>query len=98
MLNNLTKFPIKEEDSGIRLDVILTKLIPDSTRSNLKKIIELKQVKINNSIEESPSRKLKTDDVVEINLITTEVTRLRAMSPLWDMMMEGIDIKSIEWT
>lgn len=33
-----------------------------------------------------------------INLITTEVTRLRAMSPLWDMMMEGIDIKSIEWT
>ena len=33
-----------------------------------------------------------------INLITKEVTRLRAMSPLWDMMMEGIDLKSIEWT
>lgn len=33
-----------------------------------------------------------------INLITEQVTRLREMSPLWDMMQEGIDIKSIEWT
>jgi len=27
-----------------------------------------------------------------------EVTRLRDMSPLWDMVQEGIDIKTIEWT
>lgn len=33
-----------------------------------------------------------------IDLITREVTRLREMSPLWDMMQEGIDLKSIEWT
>ena len=30
-----------------------------------------------------------------INLITKQVTRLREMSPLWDMINEGIDIKSI---
>jgi len=92
MLNNLTKFPIKEEDSGIRLDVILTKLIPDSTRSNLKKIIELKQVKINNSIEESPSRKLKTDDVVEINLITTEEVKILPTKIKLDIVHEDKDI------
>ena len=68
MSNNSTKFSIKEEDSGNRLDIILAKLIPDLTRSNLKKIIELKEVKINNSIEKSPSKKLKTNDVIEINL------------------------------
>jgi len=33
-----------------------------------------------------------------INLITKQVTRLREMSPLWDMINEGIDIKSIQWT
>jgi len=33
-----------------------------------------------------------------INLITREVLRLREMSPLWEMVNEGIDIKSIEWT
>jgi cysteine desulfurase len=32
-----------------------------------------------------------------VDKIATEVTRLREMSPLWDMAQEGIDIKSIEW-
>lgn len=26
------------------------------------------------------------------------VTKLRDMSPLWDMIQEGIDLKSINWT
>ncbi len=29
--------------------------------------------------------------------IATEVERLRAMSPLWEMAQEGVDLKSIEW-
>ena len=32
-----------------------------------------------------------------VEKIADEVTRLRAMSPLWEMAQEGIDIKSIEW-
>ena len=32
-----------------------------------------------------------------VDKIATEVTRLREMSPLWDMAQDGIDIKSIEW-
>ncbi len=31
-------------------------------------------------------------------LITNKVERLREMSPLWEMVQEGIDLKSIEWT
>jgi cysteine desulfurase len=30
--------------------------------------------------------------------VVTQVQRLRAMSPLWDMVQEGIDLKSIKWT
>lgn len=30
--------------------------------------------------------------------IRDQVERLRAMSPLWEMVQEGIDLKSIEWT
>lgn len=30
--------------------------------------------------------------------LTKEVNRLREMSPLWEMVSEGIDIKSIQWT
>eukprot|EP01138_Halocafeteria_seosinensis_P003270 gb/GECG01003345.1/.p1 GENE.gb/GECG01003345.1/~~gb/GECG01003345.1/.p1 ORF type:complete len:467 (+),score=55.05 gb/GECG01003345.1/:1-1401(+) len=33
-----------------------------------------------------------------IDLCVQHVTRLREMSPLWEMVQEGIDIKSINWT
>ena len=41
-----------------------------------------------------------TEEEVEYtaNLIVREVKRLRDMSPLWDMVNEGIDIKSIQWS
>ncbi len=32
-----------------------------------------------------------------IKLINEKVEKLRALSPLWEMMQEGIDIKSINW-
>ena len=88
----LEKFSIKEDDTGNRLDVILTKLIPDLTRSNLKKIIVLKQVKINNSIEESPSKKLKTGDIVEINLMPTEEIKILPKKIKIDIVHEDKDI------
>jgi 23S rRNA pseudouridine1911/1915/1917 synthase len=92
MSNNSTKFLIKEADSGSRLDVILTKLIPDFTRSNLKKIIELKQVKINDIVEKSPSKKLKTDDKIEINLIPVEQIKILPAKIELDIVHEDKDI------
>ena len=32
------------------------------------------------------------------HLLIHEVKRLRDMSPLWDMVQEGIDLKTIQWT
>ena len=34
---------------------------------------------------------------IAIDLIKASVTKLKKMSPLWDMAQEGIDINSIEW-
>ena len=96
MYNNSTKFSIKEDDSGNRLDVILTKLIPDLTRSNLKKIIALKQVKINNLIEESPSKKLKTDDLIEINLVPTEEIKILPTKIKLNIVHEDRDILIVD--
>ena len=41
-----------------------------------------------------------TDEEVDfaISLVNREVTKLREMSPLWEMVNEGIDLKSIKWT
>ncbi len=32
-----------------------------------------------------------------IELMTREVSRLRELSPLWEMAQEGIDLMSIQW-
>ena len=33
-----------------------------------------------------------------LDLLQKQVERLRGMSPLWEMVQEGIDLKTIEWT
>merc|ERR1712046_69260 len=33
-----------------------------------------------------------------VNKVVEQVTRLREMSPLWEMHQEGIDISKIEWS
>lgn len=33
-----------------------------------------------------------------IEVITTNIKKLRDMSPLWEMVQEGIDLKSIQWS
>lgn len=38
------------------------------------------------------------DEVDQVaDLVIEAVAKLRAMSPLWEMHQEGIDLKSIEW-
>ena len=41
-----------------------------------------------------------TEDEVDfaIEKVCAEVERLRAMSPLWEMVQEGIDITKVQWT
>ena len=33
-----------------------------------------------------------------IDVVTKSVERLRALSPLWEMHQDGIDLNSIQWT
>ena len=33
-----------------------------------------------------------------VELTVSHVTKLREMSPLWELVQEGIDLKSIQWS
>jgi 23S rRNA pseudouridine1911/1915/1917 synthase len=92
MSNNSTKFLVLAQDAGSRLDIVLVKLLPNLSRSNLKKIIELKQVKINNSIIESASKKLKENDNIEINLITKDEVKILPANIKLNVVYEDKDI------
>ena len=92
MSDNSTKFLITGQDAGTRLDIVLVKLMPSLSRSNLKKIIELKQVKINNSIVESASKKVKENDTIRINLIPIDEIKILPANIKLNIVYEDKDI------
>lgn len=50
------------------------------------------------SIRFSFGRETSDSDIDElIKTIKTAVKRLRELSPLWDMYLDGVDLKSVEW-
>jgi len=83
---------ITDENAGSRLDIILVKLLPSLSRSNLKKIIELKQIKVNNLTVTSPSKKLKENDSVEINLISKVEMKIVPTNIKLNIVYEDKDI------
>ena len=92
MSDNSTKFLITDQDAGNRLDIVLVKFLPSLTRSNLKKIINLGQVKINNLIIDSPSKKLKENDKIEVSLISKDNTKILPANIKLNIVYEDKDI------
>jgi len=92
MSNNSTKFLITDHEAGSRLDIVLVKLLPNLSRSILKKIIELKQVKINSFIVESASKKLKENDNIEINLVPKDEIKILPANIKLNIVYEDKDI------
>ena len=92
MINNTIKFSIKPEEVGKRLDLILTERIADLTRSKLKKIIESKNVKINNKIISSPSKKVKIDEKIVVKITKDENTTIQPTKIKIDIVFEDKDI------
>ena len=92
MHNNSIKFLITDKEAGKRIDLILSDRIPDCSRTNLKKIIKFKQVQINDHITISPSKKVKLNDSVFINIISESKTTVEPTKIKIDIVYEDKDI------
>ena len=68
-MDNTIKFSVDSKNKGKRLDVFLSDNIGQFTRSFLKKLIEKKQVILNNKITSSPSTKVKYKDLIIVNIV-----------------------------
>ena len=75
-MKNTIKFSVDDNDNGKRLDVFLAENINEFTRSFLKKLIQKKQVKLNNTILSSPSTKIKYKDQIVINIIEKNIQHI----------------------
>ena len=91
-MNNTIKFSVDTRNSGKRLDVFLTENIDNYTRSFLKKIIENKQVKLNNSFLISPSTKVKFKDQITVNIVQKSKQDIIPKKIKLDLIFEDKDI------
>ena len=91
-MNNSMKFLVKKSDDSKRLDIFLSEKIKHLTRSNIKKIIESKNVKINKKIADSPSKKIKIDNEVVIKLLIKKSDKLLPNKIKLDICFEDKDI------
>ena len=91
-MNNSMKFLVKKSDDSKRLDVFLSEKIKHLTRSNIKKIIESKNVKINKKIADSPSKKIKIDNEVVIKLLIKKSDKLLPNKIKLDIRFDDKDI------
>jgi 23S rRNA pseudouridine1911/1915/1917 synthase len=86
------KFLVKEKDDGKRLDVFLSEKINHLTRSNIKKIIESNNVKINRKITNSSAKKVKLNNTITIELLIKNSDKLLPNKIKLDIRFEDKDI------
>jgi 23S rRNA pseudouridine1911/1915/1917 synthase len=91
-MNNTIKFSVSSQNNGKRLDIFLSENIKNYTRSFLKKLIENKQVKLNNVSSVSPSAKVKYNDQITVNIIEKKEQNIKPKKIILDIVFEDKDI------
>ena len=78
-MNITIKFSVDRNDEGARLDVFLTNKLNNFTRSNIKKFINDKCVKINNNTIVSASKKIRVNDDILVKLVVKKTNGLKKL-------------------
>ena len=72
MENKTIKILPTAADRGKRIDIFISENVKELTRSNIKKLINQKNVSVNDVLIESQSRKVKEKDKIQIFLIMSQ--------------------------
>ena len=92
IMNNSIKFLINKDENGKRLDLFLSKKIEHVTRSFIKKMIDIGNVKINGKLTNSASKKIKENDNISIKLLNNEIKNLKPAKIKLSIKFEDNDI------
>ena len=86
------KYKVKKEEEGLRLDQLLSKMNEVPSRSSAQRWVKDKHVQINKTIVESPSRKLKWGDILEVMIPPPKSLDLRPEKGNLEILYEDNDL------
>ena len=91
-MNKTITFLAKDLGKKIRLDKYLADNLNDFTRSQIKKIILSKNIKVNKKLINSASEKVKTDDLIEVSFPDKTNNDLKPKKINLDIVYEDNDL------
>ena len=95
MKNKTIKILSTSSDIGKRIDIFLSEKLKEITRSNIKKIINLKKVTINNELIDAQSRKIKDKDEIRVNFEEDKTVKLQPSKKSVEIIFEDKDLMII---
>ena len=95
-MNNSIKLLVSKDDNGKRLDIFLSKKIDTFTRSFIKKLIELENVKVNDKSIISPSTKIRTGDKIDFKSIVINEKKINPSKINLNIIFEDKDLLIID--
>ena len=91
MRNNINII-VTNKNSGERIDSFITKKEKDLSRSRIKNLIIKKNLKINNKIVDSPSKRISEGDIILLNIPMPKKTSLKPYNYKLDIVYEDSDL------
>ena len=91
-MNKTITFFAKDLDKKIRLDKYLTNSLKTFTRSQIKKIILSKNIKINKKLIVSASEKINKNDLIEVNIPEKKTDDIKPKKIKFDVVYEDKEI------
>ena len=91
-MNKTITFLAKDLEKKIRLDKFLTKNLKSLSRSQIKKIIVSKNIKINKKQIMASSEKIKENDLIEVNMPEKKTNYIKPKKINLDIIYEDEDI------
>lgn len=87
MSNNIKTYTVEYEDAGQRIDVFLSGIYSEFSRSSIQKSIKNGNILINNAVSK-PSQIIRTDDVIQVCIKNIEQQELLAQNIPLDIKYE----------
>ena len=86
------KLIVKEINKNMRVDVFINKNEKDLSRTRIKNLILDHKLKLNNKILIDPSKKISTDDILELIISETKKASLKPYKYKLDIIFEDEDL------